>query len=142
MRTFQEILSELGSALDYKLSNTSTPTQPSNPPIIPSSSDSSVVYALPDSTIPVKFPAVSVEHVANITPAGKAYKIFVVKFDDGKSRTYRLDESGILSCGKNIFFHPSVTILNGKSASEMSNSVIDVTTSNGGLAGDGYAYKF
>lgn len=141
MRTFKDILSELGEALDYKFSNTAVPPT-GIPPVTPPSSSSVIVYALPDSTIPVKFPVVAVEHVANINPAGKAYKIFTVKFDDGKSRTYRIDESGILSCGKNIFSHPAVTIINGRTASEMSNSVIDVITPNGGLAGDGYAFKF
>lgn len=139
MRTFQEILSELGAALDYKLGKTSGTTISTKPV---TGRSSTIAYALPDSTIPVKFPIVSAKHIANISPGEKAYKIFIVTFDDGKSRTYRIDESGILSCGKNIFSHPAVTILNGKTADDMANSVIDNITSNGGLEEDGYAYKF
>ncbi len=140
MRTFKEIFSELGEALDYKFSNTGTPPVT---PITAFSTISTSVYALPDTSIPVKLPVVAVEHVANINAlGGKSYKIFIVKFDDGMSRTYRIDEYGILSCGRNIFSNPLVSIVNGKTASELSNSVIDVITGHQGLEADKHAFKF
>jgi hypothetical protein len=144
MGTFQNILSQLGEELDKAFAKVSTPSVPSGqvPPVTGSGNPD---YALPNSFIPLDSVVISASQVAFITnkQSGKSYKIFRVTFDDGKSRTYRIDENGILSCGKNIYFHPEVTIIvKDLTAEQLSKSVIDDITDFGGLQGDSRAYKF
>lgn len=144
MGTFKTILSQLGEELDKAFAKVSTPSAPSGqvPPVTGSGNPD---YALPNSFIPLDSVVISASQVAYITnkETGKAYKIFRVTFDDGKSRSYRVDETGILSCGKNIYFHPNVTVVvGGLTPEQLSNSVIDEITDLGGIKEDHRAYKF
>lgn len=152
MTTFEEAFKLLGRAIDERLGNSScTPVLGTDivdtlvpeviVPIPPIEAPVGVDYALPNLGLVTKNSFVKkVTQVAYITPVTKSYKIFLVEFDNGK-RTYRVDENGILSCGKNIFDNPKVTILPGFNKETLKASVLDSITKFDGLEEDPYAAK-
>lgn len=157
MATFESLLAQVGKLMDEKLAGsiipvTSPVVQPpvsTTPPVVVPPTDCTpiktidvVEYALPNTPFSTNNSAVkSYEQVAYITPLNKAYKIFLVKFVDDAYRTYRLDESGLLSCGKNIYDNAKVTILPGYTKQYLQSVVKDTNTDFDGLKGVDMAAK-
>lgn len=91
----------------------------------------------------VKSPVVSIDVVGYIKLDAGNYPIVLVKFDDGKYRSYRSDGAGsLIGNGKNLFDMPNVIITNGSSASAIKNMVIDDVTNYGGFEASRNGYKF